>query len=178
MKITKQQVVDFLCTIAGNKKESTLEFINEMIEKHYIDEELISDDKDFCNWLENKEINFHPDFTSKVWKKRDLEEEIEASIPGAPYGDEYEEIKYETTVKYSWLDQLDFICQEFDKSVMLVAAYMLINYDLYDFFKDHQSDWEEYLSEENRDDLVEEYIESEKEAAYWRNEATKPQSQL
>ena len=188
MNFKKGLIVAFLCAIAGNHSDDTLELAYDLVDHGFIP----TDDKELKEyfpqfdewWRKKKDITYKVNLSEDYWKKRDLtEEEVECHFTGEPYGDEYEDLSNLIDVKYSKHDELDFITSEYGNDCLLLAAWALAgsNCDLYEFFSDlYRKEWREFLSELPgvSDEARASYWEGEAERLYWEREAAKGNSEL
>ena len=153
-KTRKEQVIDFLCLIAGNNSEYTLDFINYLINGEYIPvDDLEEYSTDFENYLKGEPIEFKPDLTSNYWTKKDfVAEEVPVTVCGRPYYLSDDDVEYESRtvirdIEYSHKDEIDFLTNQYGRDTELLAAWLIYNMDTYDLIQGDDS-WEEYLADE------------------------------
>ena len=189
MEFKKGLIVAFLCAIAGNSSEDTLELAYDLVDKGYVptdSKELEIYFPEFTRWWKyKKDVTYKTDFTKPYWTKRDMtEDEVEVSFCGEPYGDdEYESLNNYIDVQYSKMDQVNFITGEYGKECILLAAWAVAesNCDLYEFFaSDYEEEWQEFLGELPgvKDEAEAAYWQAEADKIYWEREARKGNSEL
>ncbi len=189
MEFKKGKIVAFLCSIAGNSSEDTLELAYDLVDKGYVPTDSLELEEYFPEftewWRRKKDVLYKPDFTEPYWSKRDMTEyDVEVSFPGAPFGDdEYESLENIMDVEYSIMDQIDFITGEYGNKCVLLAAWALAgsNCDLYDFFAtDYKEEWQEFLGELPgvKEEAQSAYWQAEADRIYWEREARKGNSEL